>query len=215
MSPFIDSMTTPEETERVEFHAMNCHPCQRQLQSLISMRSLLARVDRPELPEDLVLETRVRLSQERNRNLLVRLENRLSMALRPIAFPAIMGVSLTMLFFGVLLGNIATQQTVLAQDRIAEQPIFALYKPVRTSEPTMLRFAENGHNEFDEPLMIETYVNNNGKVFDYRIISGPDTPEVDRWVREMLSLADFKPATAFGRPVGAKIILSFVAVRSS
>ena len=214
MSPFIDSMSTPEEAERVEFHVLNCLPCQRQLQSLISMRSLLARIDRPELPEDLVLETRVKLSHERNRNFLVRLENRLTMALRPIALPAIFGVSVTMLFFGLLLGNLATQQTVLAQDQIAEQPIFRLYKPVRTTEPTMIRFVKNEQNKFDEPLMIETHVGDDGKVIDYRIISGPESPEVTRWVREMLSLAAFTPATAFGKPVESKIILSFVAVRS-
>jgi len=213
MSPFIDSMVTPEEAERMEFHVSNCMPCQRQLQSLISMRSLLARIDRPELPEDLVLEARVKLSHERNKNVLVRLENRLSIILKPIALPALFGVSLTMLFFGVLLGGLATNQTVLAQSSIAEQPVFGLYKPVRTTEPTMIRFAVD-KNTWTEPLMIETHVGDDGKVIDYRIISGPESPEVNRWVREMLSLAAFTPATAFGRPVESKIILSFVAVRS-
>ncbi|HYR85331.1 MAG TPA: zf-HC2 domain-containing protein [Terriglobia bacterium] len=213
MSPFIDSMVSPEEAERMEFHVSNCMPCQRQLQSLISMRSLLARIDSPELPEDLVLETRVKLSHERNKNVLVRLENRLGIILKPIAIPALFGVSLTMLFFGVLLGGLATNQTVLAQSGIVEQPVFGLYKPVRTTEPTMIRFAVD-KNSWTEPLMIETHVGDDGKVIDYRIISGQETPEVNRWVREMLSLAAFTPATAFGRPVESKIILSFVAVRS-
>src|SRR3989449_8669932 len=214
MSPFIDSMVTPEEAERMEFHASNCGPCRRQLQSLISMRSLLARIDKPELPEDLVLETRVKLSHARNTNVLVRLENRLGIILKPIALPALLGVALTMLFFGVLLGSLATNSTVLAQSGIAEQPVFGLYKPVRTTEPTMIRFAVNDKNTWTDPLMIETHVGDDGKVIDYRIISGPETPEVNRWVREMLSLAAFTPATAFGRPVESKIILSFVAVRS-
>jgi putative zinc finger protein len=213
MSPFIDSMVTPEEAERLEFHVSHCGPCWRQLQSLISMRSLLARIDRPELPEDLVLETRVKLSHARNTNVLVRLENRLGIILKPIALPALFGVALTMLFFGVLLGSLATNSTVLAQSGIGEQPVFGLYKPVRTTEPTMIRFAVN-KNTWTDPLMIETHVGDDGKVIDYRIISGPETPEVNRWVREMLSLAAFTPATAFGRPVESKIILSFVAVRS-
>jgi hypothetical protein len=214
MSPFIDSMVTPEEAERMEFHVSNCEPCQRQLQSFISMRSLMARIDKPELPEDLVLEARVKLSRERNKNVLVRLENRLGIILKPIALPAIFGVSVTMLLFGVLLGSLATNQTVLAQGGIAEQPVFGLYKPVRTTEPTMIRFAVNDKATWTEPLMIETHVGDDGKVIDYRIISGPENPETNRWVREMLSLAAFTPATAFGRPVESKIILSFVAVRS-
>ena len=77
----------------------------------------------------------------------------------------------------------------------------------------MIRFAVD-KNTWTEPLMIETHVGDDGKVIDYRIISGQESPEVNRWVREMLSLAAFTPATAFGRPVESKIILSFVAVRS-
>ena len=197
MSPFIDSMATAEEAERLKAHVSTCHPCQRQLQSFISVRSLLARIDQPEIPEDLVLETRVKLSHERNRNFLIRLENRLSLFLKPIAIPALFGVSITMLFFGILLGSLATNSTVLAQDRIAEQPVFALYTPVRTSEHTMIRFAVD-----------------DSKVMDYEVLSGPPSQEANQWIREMLSLASFTPATSFGRPVESKIILSFVAVRN-
>jgi hypothetical protein len=214
MSSFIDSMVTAEETERLQVHVSTCHPCQRQLQSFISIRSLLTRIERPDLPEDLVLETRVKLSHERNKNFLLRLENRLGNILKPIAIPALFGVSITMLFFGILLGNLATNSTVLAQDRIAEQPVFALYTPVRTTEPTMIRFAADDSNCWDEPLTIETQVGDDGKVMDYEVISGPHSQEANQWIREMLSLASFTPATNFGRPVESKIILSFVAVRN-
>jgi hypothetical protein len=37
---------------------------------------------------------------------------------------------------------------------------------------------------------------------------------VNGWIREMMSLAQFTPATAFGKPVESKIILSFVAVHN-
>lgn len=213
MSPFIDSMATPIEAEQLQLHVSICQPCRRQLQSYISLRGLLARVERPAPPEDLVLESRVKLSQVRNKNYFEQLETRLSNILKPVAIPAIFGVSLTMLFFGILLGSVASK-TVLAQDRIAERPVFALYKPVRTTEPTMIRFAVNENNNWTDPLMIETHVGEDGRVLDYRIISGPNDEDVNRWIREVLSLAQFTPATAFGKPVDSKIILSFVAVRS-
>src|SRR5687767_12409491 len=89
MSPFIDSMITAKEAERVESHVAACAPCQRQLQSYISMRSLVARIEAPPLPEDMVLVTRVRLSHARNDNLLVRLENRLSNFLKPLVVPVL------------------------------------------------------------------------------------------------------------------------------
>jgi hypothetical protein len=214
MSPYIDSMATPREGECLELHLSACRPCQRQLQSLISMRGLLARMEKPGLPQDLMLEARVRLSRERNRNILVKLETRLSNLLKPIALPAVFGASLTMLFFGILLGCFASNETALAQTRINDEPVFSLYKPVHTTDQTMIRFAASDNQTWDEPLMIETDVGNDGRVTDYRIISGPQNDEVNRWIREVLSLAQFTPAIAFGEPVESKIILSFVAVRS-
>jgi len=216
MSPFIDSMATPAEIEKLQLHLSACEPCKRQLQSYISMRGLLARTERCPIPTDLVLQTRVKLSQERHTNYLERFENRISDIVGPIAIPAIAGVSLTMLFFGVLLGALISNTTVMAHDAVSSASLrtAGLYKPVRTSNMTMIRFAGSDDLKFDEPLMIETHVDDTGRVLEYRIISGQETPEVQRFVREQLSLAMFSPATAFGKPVDSKIILSFVAVKS-
>jgi len=213
MSAFIDSMVTAAESESLEVHVSRCQACQRQLQSYKSMRSLLSRMERPPLPEDMVLETRVRLSQERNKNFRARFENRLNYVFKPLVIPALFGVSLTMLFFGILLGCLA-DNTVLAESRLKEEPVFGLYKPVRTTDHTMLRFVSSDEQNLDEPLTIETHVGDEGRVIDYEVLSGPQNPEVNGWIREMMSLAEFTPATAFGRPVESKIILSFVAVRN-
>jgi hypothetical protein len=215
MSPFIDSMVTAQEADRLENHVSSCEPCQRQLQSYVSMRSLIARIETPPIPEDMVLETRVRLSHARNTNLLVRLENRLNYVLKPLVFPALFGVSLTMLLFGVLLGSLASSTSVLAQDRLVEAPVFGLYKPIQTTDPNWIRFAPNGKQQFEEPLTIETHVGDEGRVIGYEVLSGPQSPEVTGWLRQILSLMKFTPATAFGKPVESRIILSFVAVKSS
>jgi hypothetical protein len=214
MSPFIDSMVTAVEAETVHAHVSTCDPCRRQLRTLISMRSLLTKIDKPVVPADLMLESRVRLSHERNKNLLSKLETRFSNILRPLAIPAIFGVALTTLLFGILMGSLASNASAMAQISMTEKPVFALYKPVRTTDPTLARFASSDRQTWDEPLMIETDVDGDGHVTQYRIISGPENPEVNRWIREVLSLAQFTPATAFGKPIGSKIILSFVAVRS-
>ena len=214
MSAFIDSMVMVAETECLEIHVTLCPACRRQLQSYKSMRSLLASMEKPSVPDDMVLETRVRLSQERNKNFRARFENRLSYVLKPLVIPALFGVSLTTLFFGILLGCLASDATALAQDRLTEEPVFGLYKPVRTTDPTMLRFASSEEQNLDEPLTIETHVGDEGRVIDYEVLSGPPSPEVNGWIREMMSLAQFTPATAFGRPVESKIILSFVAVHN-
>jgi hypothetical protein len=226
MSPFIDSMVTPQEAERLEGHVGYCDPCRRQLQSFISMRSLMARIETPPLPEDMVLETRVRLSQERNKNVLVRLENHLNYLLRPMVVPAVLGVSLTMLFFGILLGSLASNTTVLAQDRLSEEPVLGLFyerdnKPVRTTDPNWVRFAESEKKDLDEPVTIETYVGNEGRVVGYQVLcpltnahSHCSVSDVPASIRQVLSLARFDPATRFGKPVESRIILSFISVRN-
>ena len=221
MSPFIDSMVTPQEAEGLEGHVRHCDPCRRQLQSFISMRSLMARIETPALPEDMVLETRVRLSHARYTNLLVRLENRLNYVLKPMVVPVVLGVSLTMLFFGVLLGSLASNSTVLAQDRFSEEPVFGLYTNVHTADPNWTRLAEYDNKDLDEPLTIETYVGNEGRVLGYQVICPDKTAhshcsvsDVPASIRQVLSLARFDPATRFGKPVESRIILSFLAVRN-
>jgi len=221
MSPFIDSMVTPPEAERLQGHVAFCDPCRRQLQSFISMRSLMARIETPSLPEDMVLETRVRLSQARHTNLLIRLENRLNYLLKPMVVPVVLGVSLTMLFFGVLLGSLASTSTVLAQDRLAEEPVLGLYQPIHTTDPNWIRFAENDRKDLDEPVTIETYVGNEGRVLDYQVLcpitsahTQCSVSDVPASIRRVLSLAHFDPATRFGKPVESRIILSFISVRN-
>ena len=214
MSPFIDSMVSPSEAEFLEGHVSHCEPCRRQLQSFISMRNLIAQIEVPQLPEDMVLETRVRLSRARNHNFFLRLENRLSNFLKPIVVPVLLGTSLTMLLFGVLLGSFASTSTVLAQDRFADQPLSPLFQPVRTENPNWIRFASRDKQDTEGFINIETHVGEGGRVIDYQVLSGPQNAEVTGWIRQVLSLAQFTPATAFGKPVESRIILSFVAVRN-
>jgi hypothetical protein len=87
-----------------------------------------------------------------------------------------------------------------------------LFQPVRTENPNWIRFASNDKQAAD--LTIETQVGHEGRVIDYQILSGPQNPEVNGWIRQVLSLAQFTPATAFGKPVESRIILTFVVVRN-
>jgi hypothetical protein len=215
MSPFIDSMVTPKQAEQVESHVTVCGPCQRQLQSYISIRSLVARIEVPPMPEDMILETRVELSHARNTNFIARFENRLSNILKPIVVPVLLGTSLTMLMFGVLLGSLASNSAALVQQsRFKEPPLHPLFQPVRMANSNWIRLDSNDEKDLEEPLTIETYVGHEGRVIDYQVLSGPQNPKVNGWIRQVLSVAQFDPATAFGKPIESKMILSFVAVRN-
>jgi hypothetical protein len=161
-----------------------------------------------------VLDSRIRLSHERTRNDYDRWQNRLNNVLKPLAVPAVMGVTITLFFFGILFGSLVSDPSALAAyDSASDGPIVATYKPISTPDTTIKRFGNTTRANLDQPLSIETNVTVAGLVSDYRIISGTRSAAVDKWLQEMLYFAQFRPATSFGVPVRSKIILSFVDVR--
>jgi hypothetical protein len=210
MSPYIDSMAEPEECEKLESHLESCKPCQRQLQSYISLRSMMARVEPVKPPEDLVLDTRVRLSHARSERLFDHIEALLVNVLKPVAIPAVSGISLTILSFVVLFGHLALN--IQAQDLTS--PLMALEQPVRTTDQTLLSAPGNSGNEWGEPLSVQAAVRDDGRVYGITILGGAKSPAVKRWINNLLYTAQFAPATRLGKPINSTIILSFVNVRS-
>ena len=208
MSPFIDSMATVDENAQLRSHLDECEPCQRQLQSLISVRNLLAGVTPVPEPADLVLETRVRLSHVRSRSVYERWHTRLNNVLKPLAVPAVTGVTATLFFFTVLFSSMVSQPLAYSDQMAGTTD--STFRHIQTTA----RLGVGASPDLEETLSIDTRVSGRGRPFDYRIISGTRSPDVDRWVQEMLLLAQFKPATSFGMPVQSRIILTFVNVRA-
>src|SRR5262249_45472841 len=99
---------------------------------------------------------------------------------------------------------------------LQERPAGGIYQHVRASDATMAWLAsDSGLKEpgLKDPFMVQVDVSTYGRVIDYDIISGPKSPAVERWLKQILSFAEFTPATSFGKPVTSRIILSVVAVR--
>jgi hypothetical protein len=62
----------------------------------------------------------------------------------------------------------------------------------------------------DDSLVIEAYVDSNGRVQDYRILSDSnDSKEVLPKVKQMLIFTTFRPALSMGRPTPSRAVLSF------
>jgi hypothetical protein len=85
---------------------------------------------------------------------------------------------------------------------------------VRTAPRTRLNnylvVATEGNNNLpDDPLLVETRIDPSGRVYDFRVLSGPNTPNVIHSLEQVLYFTVFDPATSFGRPTGGKAILSF------
>lgn len=193
MSAFIDSMTSPEETKSVESHVDRCEPCQRQLQGYISARNVLRSAEDTPTPGDLAFRIRLKLSRERTVGRIGMGERfRLwsSHAARAFAFPAVVGISMTLVCFAVVLEGMAA------------------YSGVQIKEPTLALIGRSTPADIED-MMIEIFVSPEGRSSQYAVLSGPEgNPEVDRWIHELMSFAEFKPATLAGRPVSGRVIMS-------
>lgn len=212
MSPFIDSMVNSEEAECLRLHLHECAPCSRQLQAFISLRSLIAGIEPVPVPEDLQLDTRVKLSRERRPNDRNRWQARVDNILKPLAVPAVMGVALSLMGIVILFGGLFAPREVQAKEDLGG-PLVATYEPPQTTTPTLKRFSRTISPDLEQALSVQTEVNDKGLVMDYSIIGGSRSANVDQWLQEMLLLAQFRPATSWGNPVPSRVILSFVNVR--
>jgi hypothetical protein len=214
MSPFIDSMVTSEEAECLRSHLSDCAPCVRQMQSYISLRNLMAGVEPVPVPEDLQLDSRVRLSRARLPNGRDRWQARVDNILRPLAVPAFSGVALTLVGFVILLSSFVSTREVHAGNEITGSVVMT-YEPPRGTDSTIQRFSSTMSPELDQTLSVQTDVSQTGRVVDYNVIGGTRSPGVDQWLQEVLLLAQFRPATSrgWGTPVPSRVILSFVNVR--
>jgi hypothetical protein len=203
-------MAEPEESQILESHLDTCEPCQRQLHSYISLRSMMASVEPVRPPEDLVMDTRVRLSHARSGGIFDRMESLVVNVLKPVVIPAVSGIALTVLSFSILFGNLAVNLQALDLN----SSLIAMEEPVRTTDQTMLSAPGNSGSDWGEPVSVKANVDYVGRVYEIRILSGSQTPAMKQWIQNLLYTAQFAPATRLGKPINSSTILTFVNVRS-
>jgi len=82
--------------------------------------------------------------------------------------------------------------------------------------PRLLYMASGGSStsqiNLPGPIIVEAYVNGQGEVYDYRIVSGPTDTITRSQVESMLIGSRFEPARFFGQPVRGLAVLSFAGV---
>jgi hypothetical protein len=64
----------------------------------------------------------------------------------------------------------------------------------------------------DNPVVVEVYIDGGGRVYDYRIVSGPNDPSTRSQLENLLLFSVFEPAKFFGQPVRGLAVLSFTGV---
>lgn len=206
LSAYLDGALTGKQMHSLDQHLRQCSSCCREYDALRRTQSVLAKLGPARVPRDLSLNLRLAISHEIARSrgsyvraLLVHVEN----AMRAFMVPATTGLVATVLMFGVVAGILAAPPSVHAN--AADVPITFGTDP--ELQPNSFGFTMGPISE--DSLLIEAYVDANGRVQDYRILSGTENPKDVHELRSMLILTTFRPATWMGMPRPGTAILSF------
>ncbi len=193
-SPYLDGRASGSEMRALTRHVGQCTGCEREYAAMQRTQELLASLGPTKAPADLALKLRLAISREaaqtrrpRFEGALVRLEN----ALNAFMVPATAGLLSAVLTFGLLLGFFALPAELQASS--GDVPLMLYTGP-----------------QLEHAVVIEAYVNANGRVEDYRILSQPDDAKaVLPQLKNLLIFTTFHPALSMGRPTAGTAVLSF------
>lgn len=205
-SPYLDGMLTGHEMHALSEHMETCADCAREYARLSHTQQLLTSVGKKKTPHDLTLKLRVMASQEIARQrrrawegVKIRLEN----ALNAFMVPATAGAISAIIIFGLLMGFFAIPPSLQASHDVP----LTFYTPPELQSSA---FSTNLGGVNSDSLVIEAYIDANGRVEDYRVLSdSPDSPPMTPEVKNMLIFTVFRPATALGRPTPSRAVLYF------
>ena len=205
LSAYLDGAISGRQMYALDQHLRTCSHCATEYKSLERTQALVSRLGRVKAPEDLSLKLRLAISREAARqkkpiwgNLILHLQN----GLRAFMVPATAGVFATIvIFFGLLMGFITPVQA-----NTSDVPLLLSTDPELQQTGFGVSLGAIG----EDSLVIEAYVDANGRVQDYRILSDPDNlQDLPHQIKNMLIFTTFRPATLMGSPRPGTAILSF------
>lgn len=210
---YLDGRLGGLEMQQIAAHLRECRECAREWRALRDLQASLAGLGPVPEPPDLPLRIRVALSQERarsRRSVFTLLDLAWKNTVGPFLLQAGAGLASAVLLLGtviVLISFFAQPETAQATP---DEPLGA------ATAPRLLYFSNApGSNEMGAisgPVVVEVYVNGQGEVYDYRIVSGPTDATTRSQVENLLLFSRFEPARIFGQPVRGLAVLSFSGV---
>jgi anti-sigma factor RsiW len=210
-SEYLDGAVTGAVMHEIAGHLELCSGCAAEFAEWRNAQSLISSIGPAKAPADLSLRLRVALSQESANTVeekfargRVRWEN----TFLPLVWRATAGFASTVALLGgvaLLIGMFASPEPLLARD----EPLGKVSSPrfLYTSvEPA------GGVAEGSNPVVVLAFVNGEGRVYDYKIISGNADPKTRSQLEDSLVFSVFAPAQVFGQPVPGTVLRSFSSV---
>ena len=204
-SPYLDGAVTGTEMLALQQHLLDCGACNHEYQALRRTQQLLMSVGRPKVPADLGLKLRLAISREveparraRFEGWKVRLEN----TFQAFMVPATAGFLSALIIFGIAMVYFVAPSALRADNDVP------LVMVNTAPELQQSAFGMRLDTIDADSLVIEAYVDANGRVQDYRILSDTEaSKEVLPKVKQMLIFTTFRPALSMGRPTASRAVL--------
>jgi hypothetical protein len=210
-SSYLDGAVSGRQMQAISQHMGECAACRAEYTAWQRTQRLVSSLRQKPAPPELALRLRVAVSQaaaqrrqRRLQGILVRLQN----VADAFMIPATAGLVSAVVFFGVLIGFMAmpTQLSAAGDD----VPTLLYTPPRLQTMPPDLEWQSAGSSE---PVIVETLVDANGRVQEYRILSGPaDTRRLEPQLNNIMIFTTFQPATTFGVPTPGRAVLSFAKI---
>jgi hypothetical protein len=209
-SEYPDGALTGAAMHDIAAHLEGCPGCAAEFGQWRAAQSLISSIGPAKAPANLGLRLRVALSQQSANTVedkfargWVRWQN-----FRPLVWQITAGFASTVALTGaaaLLISMVAVPEPAWANDEPlgkATNPRF-LYTSL---EPA------GAVGDGETPVIVQAFVNGEGRVYDYTIVSGNVDQKTRGQVEDTLLFSVFAPAQVFGQPVPGTIMLSFSGV---
>ncbi len=207
LSPYLDGAITGAEMLGLQQHMEQCADCTGEYNALRRTQQLLMSMGRVKEPADLGLKLRLAISHEaaqarrpRFEGLRLQVEN----AVQAFMVPATAGLACALLIFGLITAVLTTPGQLQANNQ--DVPTILNTGP----ELEQSVFGSNLSSVNADSLVIEAYIDRDGRVQDYKILSDPaESQELLPQVKRTLIFTKFRPAMSMGHPISSRAVLSF------
>lgn len=212
-SEYLDGRLSGREMQEISAHVRGCVDCAQEWTALRDTQAALASLRPVPEPKDLLLRIRVAVSQERARSRHSILST-WNLAWKNSVGPFLLQASAGFASAVLLLGTVIVLVTMFAQPEAAQantdEPLG------NPTAPRLVHLSSDVDNPditaLSAPVIVEAYVNDEGEVYDFRIVSGPNDAETRAEVENLLLFSVFEPARFFGQPVRGLAVLSFAGI---
>jgi hypothetical protein len=200
---------TGHEMVAIQAHLADCIPCADEFALARDIQRSLGELGPAPMPARLQHRLRSAIAAERVREtylpLHLRLLHQWQSTIAPVALRVAGGFAAALVLVAGMGYLFAAPIAVQANDDRLANLIAARYLYSQVP-PQPIRVPH------DEPIIVEALINEQGRVYDYAILNGPQDNKVQLQVADNLLASVFKPASVFGVPVRGHVVLTYTGV---